>query len=47
MATRNLFLLPNGKGVSLSCSIVFDFESADKDEFVSHAGIQKTINETT
>ena len=39
MATRNLFLLPNGKGVSLSCSIVFDFESADKDEFVSHAGI--------
>ena len=37
MATRGLFLLPKGEGVQLSRSIVLDFESADKDEFVSYA----------
>ena len=48
MATRGLFLLPKGKGVSLSRSIVLDFESADKDEFASYAeDKQKTIDETT
>lgn len=48
MATRGLFLLPEGKGVSLSRSIVLDFESADKDEFVSYAeDKQKTIDEAT
>lgn len=31
-------LLPKGKGVSLSRSIELDFESAEKDEFVSYAG---------
>ena len=29
---------PKGKGVSLSRSIELDFESAEKDEFVSYAG---------
>ena len=48
MATRGLFLLPKGKGVALSRSIVLDFESADKDEFVSYAeDKQKTIDEAT
>ena len=41
-------MLPKGKGVSLSRSIVVDFESADKDEFVSYAeDKQKTIDEAT
>ena len=48
MATRGLSLLPKGKGVSLYCSIVLDFESTDKDEFVSYAeDKQKTIDEAT
>ena len=48
MATRGLFLLPKGKGVALSRSIVLDFESADKDEFVSYAEDKKnTIDEVT
>ena len=48
MATTGLFLLPKGKSVSLSRSIVLDFESADKDEFVSYAeDKQKTIDEAT
>ena len=48
MATRGLSLLPKGKGVSLYCSIVLDFESTDKDEFVSYAEAkQKTIDEAT
>ena len=48
MATIGLFLLPKGKSVSLSRSIVLDFESADKDEFVSYAeDKQKTIDEAT
>ena len=44
MATRGLFLLPEGKGVSLSRSIVLDFESADKDEFVSYAEDKQKID---
>ena len=38
MATRGLFLPPKRKGVSLSRSIALDFESADKEEFVSNEG---------
>lgn len=41
LATKGLFLLPEGKGVSLSPWIVLNFESADKDEFVSCAGRKK------
>ena len=50
LATKGLFLLPKGKGVSLSPWIVFNFESADKDEFVSCAGRKKngpSINNIT
>ena len=32
------FLLPKGKDVSFSRSIMLDFKYADKDEFVSYAG---------
>ena len=31
-------MLPKGKGVSLSSSIVLDFKYADEDEFISYAG---------
>ena len=38
MASRDLFLSPKGKGVPLSLSIALDFESVDKEEFVSYEG---------
>ena len=38
MASRDLFLSPKGKGVPLSRSIALDFESVDKEEFVSYEG---------
>ena len=49
LASKSLFLLPKGKGVSLSRSIVLNLESADKDEFVTYAGRLKkwAVNKTT